>query len=104
MRKAKRKLSSKSESESFFSPLLGFWFNFFCDMGLFAEKITLLPKILWDKIRNKATKIGVENRAQHASQGHLSALKTDCNSASMPRREYQSSCVCVPPGGGSTLD
>ena len=69
MRKAKRKLSSKSESESFFSPLLGFWFNFFCDMGLFAKKITLLPKkkFCGTKYENKATKIGVENRAQHAS-------------------------------------
>ena len=49
--------------------------------------------------RRKPTKIGVENRAQHASQGHLSFLETDCNPASMPRREYQSSYVCVPPGG-----
>jgi len=40
------------------------------------------------KYKNKATKIGVENLEQHASQGHLSLLKTDCNPASMPRREY----------------
>ena len=58
-----------------------------------------LKKILWAKYENKATKIGVENRAQHASQGHLYLLETDCNPASMPRREYQTSCVCVPPGG-----
>ena len=60
----------------------------------FAEK-----KFCGTKYENKATKIGVENRAQHASQGHLSLLETDCNPASMPRRECQSSCVCVPPGG-----
>ena len=41
----------------------------------------------------------LETRTQHAPQRHLSALKTDCNPTSMPRREYQSSCVCVPPGG-----
>ena len=41
----------------------------------------------------------LETRTQHAPHGHLSALKTDCNPTSMPRREYQSSRVCVPPGG-----
>jgi hypothetical protein len=50
------------------------------------------------KYENKTTKLGVENRAQHASQRHLSVLKTDSNLASVPRREYHSSCVCVPPG------
>ena len=51
------------------------------------------------KYENKTTKLGVENRAQHASQRHLSVLKTDSNLASVPRREYRSSCVCVLPGG-----
>ena len=67
----------------------------------FAEK-----KFCGTKYENKADKNKrVENRAQHASQGHLSALKTDCNSASMPRREIpELLCVC-PPGeapGGNT--
>ena len=40
------------------------------------------------KYENKTTKLGVdENRAQHASQRHLSVLKTDSNLASVPRRE-----------------
>ena len=53
------------------------------------------------KYENKTTKLGVdENRAQHASQRHLSVLKTDSNLASMPRREYHSSCVCVSPREG----
>ena len=52
------------------------------------------------KYENKTTKLGVdENRAQHASQRHLSVLKTDSNLASMPRRECRSSFVCVFPGG-----
>jgi hypothetical protein len=51
------------------------------------------------KYENKNNKIRGWDRAQHASQRHLSVLKTDSNLASMPRREYHSSCVCVPPGG-----
>jgi len=38
------------------------------------------------KYENKAIKIGVENREQHASQGHLSVLKT---------RSKVCVCVCV---------
>ena len=37
-------------------------------------------------------------RNMHHKDTYL-RLKTDCNPTSMPRREYQSSCVCVPPGG-----
>ena len=61
--------------------------------GFFRRK-----KMYVQNTRTKTTKLGVENRAQHASQRHLSVLKTDSNLASVPRREYHSSCVCVPPG------
>ena len=53
------------------------------------------------KYANKNNKINWvdENRAQHASQRHLiCVLKTDSNLASVPRREYHSSCVCALPG------
>ena len=72
--------------------------NFFLRRGSFRRKIF-----------NFAEKLGVafveysgylETRTQHAPHGHLSVLlKTDSNPTSMLRREYQSSCVCVSPGG-----
>ena len=71
--------------------------------GVFVSRRTYVfspkKKIQSKNTRTKTTKLGVdENRAQHASQRHLSVLKTDSNLASVPRREYHSSCVCVPPG------
>ena len=75
--------------------------SIFLRHGFFRrKKLVFAEKNFWGtKYEKKGTKIGVENREQHASQEHLSVLKTDSKSASMPRREYQSSCVCVPPGG-----
>ena len=76
---------------------------FLAEKNLFSPK----KKIQSKNTRTKTTKLGVdENRAQHASQRHLSVLKTDSNLASMLRREYHSSCVCVclpgrAPGGNT---
>ena len=80
------------------------FFKTHCDICFLALKNLFWPKknlrkILCPKYENKNNKIRGWDRAQHASQRHLYVLKTDFNLASMPRREYHSSCVCVLSGG-----
>ena len=56
-------------------------------IGIATYVLWPLKKICVQNTRTKTTKLGVENRAQHASQRHLSVLKTDSNLAFVPRRE-----------------
>ena len=84
-----------------------FFLSFFAQKNLrhmfFGQKICFgQKKIFSPKYENKTTKLGVENRAQHASQRHLSVLKTDSNLASKcPAAGNDAAllCACVFPGG-----
>jgi hypothetical protein len=72
----------------------------FRDMWVFKIFNFAAKKVGVAFVEYSGAKEYLETRTQHAPHGHFSALlKTDCNPTSMPRREYQSSRVCVPSGG-----